>query len=165
MGSLIEKMKVFFGFEEDEKENMIDAEINRLKSPKKEANSSPIIRGFKGTLLSGQATPQKLNMAEIKIEEPRIYEDSLSIAANLRNNLPVIINLKHLDKEASKRLIDFVCGTAFAINGHMMKIGENIFIFTPNHIEIVEANKEKTPFEQGLEEEEKDSFFKRALGI
>lgn len=164
MGSLMQKMKVFFGFEEDEKENLIEEEINKLKAPKKEISAAPIIRGFKGTLLSGSAPP-KLNMSEIKIEEPRIYEDSLSIAANLRNNLPVIINLKHLDKENSKRLIDFVCGTAFAINGHMMKIGENIFVFTPNHIGIVEANKEKTPFEQGLEEEEKDSFFKKALGI
>ncbi len=162
--TIMEKVKVFFGFEEDSKEDLIDKEINKFNPVKKEIPAIPIIKGFKGTLISGSAQ-QKCAMNEIKIEEPRIYEDSLCIAANLRSNLPVIINLKYLDKDASKRLIDFVCGTTYALNGHMMKIGENIFLFTPNHIEIVESSEDKTPFEKGMEEEEKESFFKKALGI
>ena len=73
---------------------------------------------------------QSASVTEIRIEEPRIYEDSLNIATFLRELKPVIVNLKHLESDAGKRLIDFICGTAYAINGHMLKIGEQIFLFT-----------------------------------
>ena len=72
---------------------------------------------------------------------------------------PVIINLKHLDSNSGKRLIDFVCGTAYAINGHMMKIGENIFLFTPSNV-LIESG-EKSPLEKGLDHEERENFFRR----
>ena len=49
------------------------------------------------------------------------------------------MNLKHLDEIAGKRLIDFVCGTAYAIGGHMMKIGDQIFLFTPKNIHITDS--------------------------
>ena len=99
--------------------------------------------------------------SEIKVLEPKIYEDSLNIAAYLRANKPVVVNLKYLYKQAGKRLIDFICGTAYAINGHMMKIGDHIFLFTPANVNI-DNSEEKTSFEQGVEESEKEMFFKQA---
>ena len=72
----------------------------------------------------------KFSFAEITIEAPTNYEDATQIATHLLENKPVIVNLKNLENDISKRLIDFVCGTAYAINGHMMKIGDTIFLFT-----------------------------------
>jgi len=114
---------------------------------------------FKGTLVHSQ-TAHQFPMTEIKIEEPRIYEDSLNIATHLRSHKPVLVNLKYLDNDAGKRLIDFVCGTAYAINGHMLKVGESIFLFTPANVLIVDS-EEKSTLEQGLEQEEKEVFFKQ----
>jgi cell division inhibitor SepF len=150
--AVMQKIKIFFGFvEEDE----------RREGPKSEAApASPVIKSFRGSLVNN-SNSQAFPVAEIKIEEPRIYEDSLTIATHLRDNKPVVINLKYLDSNTSKRLIDFVCGTAYAINGHMMKIGENIFMFTPSNVLIVESG-EKSALEQGIEQEEKQVFFKRA---
>ena len=114
MSSTINEVKKFFGFVDEDKEPQPE--------PVK-VNSKP----FKGSLVSSQ-TARPFASSEIKVLEPKIYEDSLNIASDLRESKPVIVNLKHLDKESGKRLIDFICGTAYAINGHMMKIGENIFI-------------------------------------
>lgn len=122
--SFMNSVKNFFGFEEEKEEN------NITTTPQKTSvhQSKPMIKH----------NPNKTSrLFEIRIEEPRIYEDSLNIAAQLRENTPVIVNLKYLDTETSKRLIDFICGTAYAINGHMMKIGENIFIFTPAQVQLV----------------------------
>lgn len=140
MASLADKLKIFFGFEEEIKE---EAPSGQLNQDFKETPRTPIVKNFKGTLINNQGS-QKFGLAEIKVEEPRIYEDSLNIATYLRENKPVIVNLKHLDKIASKRLIDFVCGTAYAINGHMLKIGENIFLFTPENIHIANAEERRT---------------------
>jgi FtsZ-interacting cell division protein YlmF len=89
---------------------------------------------------------------EIIIYEPKVYEDSLGISQQLRNGNPVIINLKHLEPNEGTRLIDFVCGTAYAIDGHMIKIAESIFLFTPSHIFISDVEG-KSSLEGKFEEE------------
>ena len=150
-----ESVKVFFGFQEEPTQATSAPVTNKQEEPKQ-----TIIRGFKGALVHSQGN-RTIASNEIKVEEPRIYEDSLNIATHLRDNKPVIVNLKYLDSSSGKRLIDFVCGTAYAINGHMLKIGENIFLFTPENILIADST-EKSTFEQGLEQEEKEVFFKQA---
>ena len=152
---MLDQLKTFFGFEEEAeitqpviKQTQIKqspsanttAQITRTAEPK------PIIKSFNGKVISGKNKGQ----SEIKIEEPKIYEDSLNIATYLRENKPVIVNLKHLDSQTGKRLIDFICGTAYAINGHMMKIGDNIFLFTPENV-IINDNAGQQGLQSDLE--------------
>jgi cell division inhibitor SepF len=147
--SLGSKLKDFFGFsDEDEFEPSSRTESISVPAPNRTIKSAPSANSSKGS-----------SPSEIKVEEPRIYEDSLNIATYLREGKPVIINLRHLDSNSGKRLIDFVCGTAYAINGHMMKIGENIFLFTPSNV-LIESG-EKSPLEKGLENEDRENFFRR----
>jgi cell division inhibitor SepF len=150
-----DKVKAFFGFIEIEED---EAEIQAAPIATDKNGPAPI-KSFKGSLIN-MRNAQKFPASEIKVIEPRIYEDSLQIATHLRENKPVIVNLKYLDADAGKRLVDFVCGTAYAINGHMMKIGENIFLFTPANILIAEQS-DQTPLEQGIEREEKEVFFRK----
>jgi len=131
--SAIETIKTFFGFEEE-------VEIGGRPNLKNDA--TPPIKSFKSSALTVSGK-QAVTSAEIRVEEPHIYEDSLNIATHLRESKPIIVNLKNLDRESGKRLIDFICGTAYAINGHMMKIADNIFLFTPAHVEIGHSNQEK----------------------
>jgi cell division inhibitor SepF len=100
---------------------------------------------------------------EIMVYEPKVYEDSLNISTHLRAGSPVIINLKYLDPAEGTRLIDFVCGTAYAIDGHMMKIGESIFLFAPSGIAINSA-EERTSLGEELGQQhpvKRDAFFSR----
>ena len=90
---------------------------------------------------------------EIMLYEPRAYEDSLQISARLRAGDPVIVNLKYLDSSEGMRLIDFVCGTAFAIDGHMTKISDTIFLLSPSSISISDnssAGQEGTASQDNL---------------
>ncbi len=99
---------------------------------------------------------------DVMFYEPKVYEDSLNISTNLRGGSPVIVNLKHLDPAEGTRLIDFVCGTAYAIDGHMMKIGESIFLFTPSSIAITSA-EDRSSLGEELESEKgrREVFFSR----
>lgn len=134
--STLEKLKVFFGLEEDDLEH----------GPRRDDFQTPTIKPFKGASVSVPSVQRhhSSSFAEIMVEEPRIYEDSLNIATNLREGKPVIVNLKYLDSESGKRLVDFVCGTAYALSGHMLKIGETIFLFTPSTIQIAESSDKNT---------------------
>jgi cell division inhibitor SepF len=115
-----------------------------------------------GSILKGRKEQRGEGSGEIMFYEPKVYEDSLNISTNLRAGSPVIVNLKHLDPAEGTRLIDFVCGTAYAIDGHMMKIGESIFLFTPGSIAITSA-EERASLGEELEYErsKKETFFSR----
>jgi len=142
--SLLNRAKKFIGLEEDE--GTIE-EISR-----EEVNVETALRPRKGKNSSSAEY-------EIVIHEPKVYEDSMTIATQLRGGSPVIINLKHLETTEGIRLIDFVCGTAYAIDGHMIKIGESIFLFTPNNIVI--SDVEDRSIEESVLAEEKTLFGRR----
>ena len=115
-----------------------------------------------GTVLRGKKESRGEAASEIMFYEPKVYEDSLNISTNLRSGSPVIVNLKHLDPAEGTRLIDFVCGTAYAIDGHMMKIGESIFLFTPGTISIISAEERSSLGEElEVERSRRETFFSR----
>ncbi|MGV0168826.1 cell division protein SepF [Furfurilactobacillus sp. WILCCON 0119] len=72
----------------------------------------------------------------IALFEPRIYSDVKGIAQQLIENQAVIVNFEKLDDESSKRIVDFLTGTVFAISGEIKRVGETIFLCTPNNFEI-----------------------------
>lgn len=114
------------------------------------------------TILKSKKESKEEAGYEIMFYAPKVYEDSLNISTHLRVGSPVIINLKHLDPAEGTRLIDFVCGTAYAIDGHMMKIGETIFLFTPSNIAINSADERVSLGEElAFEEEKRETFFSR----
>ncbi len=147
MEGLFKRAKAFIGLEEGE-------EIE--SSSVKQMDITSVLRGGKKESRSGES------VSDIVVYEPKIYEDSLNISASLRGGNPVIVNLKHLEPSEGTRLIDFVCGTAYAIDGHMMKIGESIFLFTPNDVNIVDA-EEKSSLREEINtiEEKRETFFSR----
>ena len=155
MESLFKRAKAFIGLEEDgegEGEELGSAPVNS-----RQLEISSVLRGKK----EGKRNPSE-GESDIVVYEPKVYEDSLNISANLRGGSPVIVNLKHLEPTEGTRLIDFVCGTAYAIDGHMMKIGESIFLFAPKQINILDAEERSTLGEEiGAVESKRESFFTR----
>ena len=79
---------------------------------------------------------------EVMVIEPKSFEDSLEVVNNLRTRKSLILNLHLLDAEQSQRVVDFISGATHAIDGHQQKVGEGVFVFTPNNINIaVETEK------------------------
>ncbi|MFD2371084.1 cell division protein SepF [Brevibacillus sp. GCM10020057] len=68
--------------------------------------------------------------------EPRHYSDAQDIADNLRHRRPVVVNLHRVEKDQAKRIIDFLSGTVYALNGDIQKVGDTIFVCTPDHVDI-----------------------------
>lgn len=79
---------------------------------------------------------------EVKIIEPRSFGDTTQIVKQLLDNKTVVLNLHLLDKEQSQRTIDFVCGAAFALGGAPQKVGDTVFVFTPNSVQLSVEAKE-----------------------
>lgn len=77
------------------------------------------------------------NGYEVVVFEPRSYSESTTqIAEALKEKKTVILNLQLLDKEQSQRVVDFLCGCTYALEGDQKRIGDRVFIFTPDNINL-----------------------------
>jgi len=80
-------------------------------------------------------TPSK-DALRVVLVEPICFDDCQIISDHLKAKRSVIINLEALDLAAARRIIDFVGGTAYALEGSMQKAGGSIFVAVPSHVEI-----------------------------
>ena len=91
--------------------------------------------------------------------EPRAYSESQQIADYLKNRNSVVVNLKRVTSDQAKRIIDFLTGTIYAIGGDLQKLGNGIYLCTPNNVSVqgkMSENEEKgktnkTKFEEEIE--------------
>lgn len=74
--------------------------------------------------------------AKMILLEPRAYSEAQQIADHLKKRNTVVVNLKRVTPEQAKRIVDFLGGTIYAINGKIQKIGGGIFLCTPNNMSV-----------------------------
>lgn len=72
----------------------------------------------------------------ITIVEPRLYSEVQELSDSLLENQSVIINFRRMDKEQAKKMLDFLMGVTYAIKGDIQRLGEEIFICTPQSVEV-----------------------------
>ena len=73
---------------------------------------------------------------EVCIFKPSSIEDSREITETLLSGKAVVINFEGLHVEISQRIIDFISGSCYALDGNLQKISNYIFIATPNSVDI-----------------------------
>ena len=92
--------------------------------------------------------------------EPRAYSESQQIADYLKNRNSVVVNLKRVTSYQAKRIIDFLTGTIYAIGGDLQKLGNGIYLCTPNNVSVQgkmteqeekSKNNSKSKFEEEIE--------------
>jgi len=77
------------------------------------------------------------------------YEVTGDICNYIKMRKPVVVNMEKLEKASAQRALDYLTGATFALDGGVEKIAENIFIFSPEHINVStvsEEVKQKTNF-------------------
>lgn len=73
---------------------------------------------------------------EIVVLEPEAFDEAQTGADYLKTHRPIIINLRGAQRDLGKRMVDFLSGVAYALDGHMHRVGDEIFLFTPHHVVI-----------------------------
>lgn len=75
-------------------------------------------------------------MSEVLVMEPRTFEEMPQAIQALRERKSVVLNLTIMDPDQAQRAVDFVAGGTYAMDGHQERIGESIFLFTPNCVQV-----------------------------
>lgn len=74
--------------------------------------------------------------SKVVLYEPRTYNEAQEIADHLVNRRTVVINLQQVDRALGRRIVDFLSGTVYAIEGEMQKLGAETFLCAPDNVDI-----------------------------
>ncbi|MBE6658511.1 MAG: cell division protein SepF [Ruminococcaceae bacterium] len=83
-----------------------------------------------------QQSPLGGTNLELKVVKPDRYENVNQIADHLLNRRTVVLNLEGTNKETARRLIDFLSGVAYSIDGQLKRVANNTFVITPHNVDV-----------------------------
>ena len=89
------------------------------------------------------------------ISQPTSFEQSESICDLLKEKKSVIVNLEYVNKDVARRIIDVISGAVHALDGHIQKVSNSIFVVAPSNYDI----------ENQFSKEKNDGKFKKSYTI
>lgn len=89
--------------------------------------------GFNGPVLH---TGSSANKQEVVLFRPGSFNDTSKAADDLRNHKAVIVNMENVDKAMARRVVDFLSGCVYALDGDVKKIAQSAYLFCPHNMEI-----------------------------
>ena len=141
----IEKWKNSIFGNKDEENNEDDNELYTSSKSSKEALKN----------ISGDGN-------KMILFEPRAYSESTQITDYLKKRNTVVVNLKRVTPDQAKKIVDFLQGSIYAMNGSLQKLGGGIFLCAPNNVNIegkITDENAKTPRgKKDSKEEDEEEF-------
>ena len=128
MSNFFKKTMEFIGLS-DEEDN-IDVEPMGEKEKK---NDSFSVNTRKNKVVNIHTTTQ----LKVVVYTPNSFDNAREIADHLKAKKPVVINLENVETTVARRIIDFLTGAVYAVDGSIQKIADRIFLIAPYNVGIM----------------------------
>lgn len=89
--------------------------------------------GGKSKVMSLQASVQM----EVVVMKPTTYDEAQEICDHIKSKKPCIINLENMEHNTAQRIMDFVSGSCYTLDGNMQRVTNNIFLIAPQNVDIL----------------------------
>lgn len=133
-GAIMNKVWDLFGMETaEEKEETNEYEAEEYTESEAEEFEDRRIWGRRSSKVVNMPQVQQIKMV---ISQPTSFEQSESICDLLKEKKSVIVNLEYVNKDVARRIIDVISGAVHALDGHMQKISNSIFLIAPYNYDI-----------------------------
>ena len=120
-----------FGEELYEEEEKPAPRTSRRAEPMKEAEPAAANGSFSGKVLNMNS-----NKPSVVLFRPTSFNDASQAADDLRSKKAVIVNMENVDKSVARRVVDFLSGCAYALDGKVKKIAQSTYLFCPNSMDV-----------------------------
>ena len=77
------------------------------------------------------------NKQEVVLFHPANFNDTSKAADDLRSRKAVIVNMENVDKAMARRVVDFLSGCAYALDGKVKKVAQSTYLFCPHNMEVI----------------------------
>ena len=130
-GAIMNKVLDLFGMdaveEEYEEEEIYDEE---------EQEEQEEGRNFWNRRSNKVVNMPQANQIKMVISQPTAFEQSEAICDLLKEKKSVIVNLEYVNKDVARRIVDVISGAVHALDGHIQKVSNAIFLIAPVNYEI-----------------------------
>lgn len=118
--------------EDDEEDYGYSSNSGALAS----SSFSGISSGFNGSVLN-MNTAAASSKQEVVLFRPISFNDAAKAADDLRNRKAVVCNMENVDEALARRVVDFLSGCVYALQGDVEKIAQSAYLFCPQNMGIV----------------------------
>lgn len=130
------------GLEEEEYQNEnLEEENDFYEEEYEEEEEQRLPRRKQAKVVGLPNTASKLRML---VFQPSSYEEAECIIDNLKARKPVIMNLDELEIELGQRILDFVGGAVYSLNGDIKKVARSIFVVAPSNVDVSQNITERS---------------------
>ena len=133
-------------YEDDYEDELDGYEEEVQESPRSNRRSSPFASNqdsdsFGTSSASGSGFGgQVLSMGskqEVVLFHAKTFDDAAKAADELRRKKAVILNMENVDKALTRRVVDFLSGSVYAVDGSVKKIAQSTYLFCPHNMDVV----------------------------
>ena len=134
-GALMSKVWDLFGMDSAETEEYDDENVYEYEEEyENEVVEDRKLFGRKNKVVS---MPQvQSNAIKMVISQPTTFEQSDEICSLLKEKKSVVLNLEYVNKDVARRIVDFISGGVYALDGYIQKVSNSIFLVAPSNYEI-----------------------------
>ena len=101
------------------------------------APSAPAAPVAERNEFGGRVLNMNSNKQEVVLFRPSSFNDTSKAADDLRNRKAVIVNMENVDKAMARRVVDFLSGCVYALDGTVKKIAQSAYLFCPHNMDVV----------------------------
>lgn len=130
-GAIMNKVLDLFGVDTSEEEYEEDYEQEIEEEQEQEEN-----RNFWNRRNSKVVNMPQTEQVKMVISQPTTFEQSEAICDLLKEKKSVIVNLEYVNKDIARRIVDVISGAVHALDGHIQKVSNSIFLIAPYNYEI-----------------------------
>jgi cell division inhibitor SepF len=93
---------------------------------------------------------QPVASAKPQVVTPISFNHAQEVADRFKGSTPVIVNLQNVDRDLSRRIIDFASGLCYGLGGQMEKVANQVYLLTPLNVEVSPEERRRLE-ERGFE--------------
>jgi len=139
MAKLLNKMLNFVGWEAEDEEF-----VEEENEAQKEELSQPQVLQYGAKKSNNKVVNiHSSNQLKVVISQPESIDDAQDVCDHLKNKKPVIVNLEDIDKDTAQRIVDFLSGAVYAVDGNIQKVATGIFVIAPSNVDIMGNYKDE----------------------
>ena len=106
-----------------------------FSAPAPSAPAAPVSAPSSG--FSGQVLNMHSGKQEVVLFHAKAFDDAAKAANELRSRRAIILNMENVDKALTRRVVDFLSGCVYALDGQVKKIAQSTYLFCPHSMDIV----------------------------
>ena len=142
-------------YDDEEFDNYDDAELDTFEEPEQEAPrtrrpspfsssasapaataAAPAAATAAAPSFGGQVLSMSSNKQEVVLFHAKTFDDAAKAVDELCKRKAIILNMENVDKSLTRRVVDFLSGAVYALDGRVKKVAQSTYLFCPHNMDV-----------------------------